>query len=124
MPPRPPESLLTGTNPPRPWTLPCDLRQDPWDLLVGLLGQPVPTDRGLLLLGGWSVAMIHTCGMRGPIDVIWLDAQGRVLALAHRLPPWRVTGWVWGTAVVLEAPPGWAKQVGLCVGDRVSGLND
>lgn len=124
MPRRPTSITPTGATTSPSWSLPCDVRQDPWGLLVGLLGQPVPTDRGLLLLGGWSVAMIHTCGMRGPIDVLWLDAHGRVLAIAHRFPPWRVSGWVWGTAAVLEAPPGWANQVGLRVGDCVSGLSN
>jgi len=33
---------------------------------------------------------VHTCGMRIAIDVVFLDAGGRVLRVVHSLVPWRL----------------------------------
>lgn len=59
----------------------------PWARLRGLIGRPAPGPaRGLLLQPASS---IHTCFMRYPIDVVFLDAAFRVLSVHHALPPWR-----------------------------------
>ena len=46
---------------------------------------------------------IHTFGMRFELDVYFLDAEGRVLSVRRRVPPWRVL-WQPGAAAVLEIP--------------------
>ena len=45
---------------------------------------------------------VHTCWMRFPVDVTFLDARGRVLREV-RLRPWRAA-WCRGAAYVLEEP--------------------
>ena len=52
--------------------------------MVGLLGHAsLPRGEGLLLAPAWS---IHTWFMRFPIDVVFLDADGRVLRVFPELP--------------------------------------
>ena len=36
-----------------------------------------------------AVAGIHTCWMEFALDVVWLDAAGRILAVRRGLQPWR-----------------------------------
>ena len=54
--------------------------------LRGLLGRP-PSPIPLLIIPARSV---HTFGMRRPIDVVFLDADLRVVKVVHGLRPCRV----------------------------------
>jgi uncharacterized protein len=58
--------------------------------LLGLaLLRELPPDHALLIPRCRSV---HTFGMRFPIDVVFLDAAGRVVRVARGVPPGRVVG--------------------------------
>jgi uncharacterized protein len=46
---------------------------------------------------------VHTFGMRFPLDVFFLDAEGRVISVRRRVPPRRVV-WQRGAAAILEIP--------------------
>ena len=46
---------------------------------------------------------VHTFGMRFPLDVYFLDAEGRVISVRRRVPPRRVV-WQRGAAAILEIP--------------------
>jgi uncharacterized membrane protein (UPF0127 family) len=46
---------------------------------------------------------VHTFGMRFPLDVLFLDAEGRVLELRRSVPPCRVLRCP-GAMAVLELP--------------------
>jgi uncharacterized membrane protein (UPF0127 family) len=46
---------------------------------------------------------VHTFGMRFPLDVYFLDAEGRVISVRRRVPPRRVI-WQRGAAAILEIP--------------------
>jgi uncharacterized membrane protein (UPF0127 family) len=84
----------------------------------GLMGAaPLPSGAGLLLDGDNA---IHTCFMRFPIDVAFLDREGKVLHLIHRLAPWRVSRIVWRAHAVLELPPGILADTQTHVGDRLA----
>lgn len=73
--------------------------------LRGLLGRAPP--RPLLLAPARSV---HTCAMRFPIDVVFLDAELRVLRIVRALRPWRFAAERHARAV-LELPAGGADGV-------------
>lgn len=47
----------------------------------------LPSEVGLLLAPCRSV---HTFGMRFPLDLIWLDREGRVVRVDARVPPRRL----------------------------------
>jgi uncharacterized protein len=68
---------------------------------LGLLPE-LPSRCGLLIPGCRSV---HTAGMRFALDVIFLDAEGRVLGVEWEVGPGRVV-WRRGAAAVLEVRAG------------------
>src|SRR3954452_12144478 len=46
---------------------------------------------------------VHTAGMRVPLDVVFLDARGRVLRVARNVRPWRVVSCRRAAAVIETA---------------------
>lgn len=71
---------------------------------LGLLSRrDMRKEEGLLLVPGGS---IHTLGMRFPIDVVFLNRQMRILALAEHVRPWRIRVAPRGTRRVLELAAG------------------
>jgi len=62
---------------------------------------------------------IHMIGMKFPIDVAFLDAQGKVLAIHHALKPNRFSKLVWRADGALELPAGVLSQTGTLQGDVV-----
>jgi len=89
-----------------------------WTRLRGLLGRPAIRDgEGLLLTECGSV---HTVGMAYPIDVAFLDAEGRVVRSIARLRPWRVG--LGGPEAVhtLELPAGRLDSTRTVPGARLS----
>lgn len=85
--------------------------------LTGLLGKThLPPDYCLILT---PCSGIHMFFMKMPLDIAYLDSEGRVLALEPGLAPWRVGKAPRGTRTVLEAPVGGALAR-LCPGDQIS----
>lgn len=59
-----------------------------WGRARGLLGRrELPAAHGLLLQ---PCSALHTLGMRFALDVLFLDAQGRVVRVCRRVPPHRL----------------------------------
>jgi uncharacterized membrane protein (UPF0127 family) len=84
-----------------------------WSRAVGLLGAR-DAGGGLLIE---PCSSIHTCFMRFPIDVLFLDHADVVLAVYAHLAAWRFTRWVRGARRVLELDAGAAGAT--AVGDRL-----
>ena len=83
----------------------------------GLLGRKeLRHGQGMLIRPTWSV---HTWFMRFAIDVLFLDAELRVLKLAQRLRPWRVAA-SRRAHQALELPAGECERLGIRVGDRLT----
>lgn len=61
---------------------------------------------------------VHTLGMRYPIDVVFLDAQGRVTKLVPALKPWRAAG-CRGARSVLELRAGLAASLGMALNSQL-----
>ena len=88
-----------------------------WDRLVGLLDRAeLAQDEGLWLEPCDSV---HMLGMRVPIDVAFLDPEGRVLRTIEPLRPWRATWPVRGARCALELPAGTLRRTGTQAGDQL-----
>lgn len=75
----------------------------------------LPDGHGLLLR---RTSSIHMMFMRFPIDAIFLDDAGRVVAVRERLRPW-VGFAAASAAAVLELPAGTAARHGLRMGDQL-----
>jgi uncharacterized membrane protein (UPF0127 family) len=88
-----------------------------WHRLRGLLGRPaLRPGEGMLLLGCDSV---HTVGMGYPIDVAFLNREGRVVRTVARLDPWRVGVGGRGAVHALELPAGRLAETGIRVGTHL-----
>jgi uncharacterized membrane protein (UPF0127 family) len=82
----------------------------------GLLGrQRLDASAALMLV---PCAAVHTAFMQFPIDVIFVDRDGRVVHLVSRLQPWRVAMSAAAHAVI-ELAAGIIDKRDVRVGDRV-----
>ena len=77
----------------------------------------LPPDAGLLLT---DCASVHTCFMRFPIDLVYLDKRGVVKQLVPRLKPWRASIGKRGSVQALELAEGSIDWLNLHVGDDLS----
>jgi len=62
---------------------------------------------------------IHMFGMQFPIDVAFLNPEGRVLSICHALNPNRLSPIVWRAEGALELAAGTLKTTGTEVGDVI-----
>jgi uncharacterized membrane protein (UPF0127 family) len=75
----------------------------------GLLGRrSLPVGEGL----GFREKSIHMFFMRMSLDIVFCDADMRVVRIVHNLSPWRVAG-CRRARYVLEVGPGEAARLGL-----------
>jgi uncharacterized membrane protein (UPF0127 family) len=93
-----------------------DVAKGVWGRLIGLLGRSqAPRDRALCLVG---CSAIHTCFMRFPIDLIFVDRCGGVLKVVEGLRTWRAAHCP-GAFAAIEAYEGFITERGLRPGDRL-----
>jgi uncharacterized protein len=93
---------------------PCVVAESFAARLRGLLGRrALPAREGILIRRESSV---HTFFMRFAIDVVFLDADERVLRVDANVGPWRLKA-CRGARSVLELAAG--ASAGLSVGDRI-----
>jgi hypothetical protein len=83
----------------------------------GLLGRDHigPSEGAYIVPTQW----IHMFGMQFPIDVAFLDGDGRVLHLCHALQPNRLSPIVWRAEGALELAAGALASSGTEVGDII-----
>lgn len=75
-----------------------------WARLRGLLGRrPLAEGEGLMLV---PCRAVHMFGMRYPVDVLFVDRTGGVVATYHRLAPGSRSKWHRGAVAALEVPAG------------------
>jgi len=87
------------------------------DRLQGLLGKAgLSGQQGLLLTACGSV---HTVGMRFPIDVIFLDAELKILACHPGVSALRMKS-CWGARTTLEVAAGGVERHGVGPGQRLT----
>ena len=89
-----------------------------WLRLRGLLGRPP-------LRAGWGMLLqpcraVHMFGMSYPVDVVFVDRGGAVVAVYHRLAPGQRSRWHKSAACALELPAGTLALTGTCEGDRIA----
>lgn len=78
--------------------------------LIGLmLRAELPSNQGILLS---PCSSIHTCFMKFPIDVVYLDEKNIVLA-KETINPWKLGRRIKGVKKVLEGPIGFAENIKL-----------
>ena len=84
--------------------------------LRGLLGRaPLGNDQGMLLR---ACNLIHTVGMRYPIDLVFMRKDGQVLKICEAVAPRRARGHL-RAHCVLELAAGAARRSGIVLGMRL-----
>lgn len=82
---------------------------------LGLIGRcAIDPDEAMLFD---RCSSIHTWFMRVPIDVVFLDAAGRVIRALSHVRPWRPLVACAGASAVLELCAGEAARRGIVPGD-------
>jgi len=88
-----------------------------WTRLRGLIGTPaLAPGTGLWIR---PCRQVHMFWMRYPIDVVFLDDDHRILAVAPNLRPWRVSPKIPGATSVIELAAGATDALGLAPGGRL-----
>jgi uncharacterized protein len=90
-----------------------------WKRFRGLMGEnsvSFGAGRGLWIVPSHGV---HTFSMKFAIDVIYLDAERRVLHLEKNLTPWRVAPVRRNAKSVLELPSDTLHLTGTSLGDEI-----
>ena len=88
-----------------------------WSRLQGLRGRSrFENGQGL-----WIVPCrgVHTSGLAFDIDVLFLDADRRVVAAEERMKPGRMSRIFWRARSVLELPAGTVRRSETRVGDQI-----
>lgn len=85
-----------------------EVAADFWQRFCGLMGRKQLADGTGLLLKNCS--SIHTCFMKFPIDVVYLDRNFKVLNY-ETVRPWKLGSLIKGVRHVLELPEGAGAQL-------------
>ncbi len=88
--------------------------------LVGLIGRKSSPRGSALLIH--SCRSIHTFFMGFPIDAVFLDAEGRVVAVEEEIRPFAVKIGPRGASGVLELPAGAIESTRTAPGDEIAFL--
>ena len=88
-----------------------------WRRVRGFLRRPEPDHGEGLLLS--PCRAVHAFGMKYPLDVIFLDRRGIVVALYAPLKPGRPTAWHARAKYALELPQGTIGASGTRAGDHL-----
>lgn len=92
----------------------CRLANGFWSRLRGLLGRKEFKEPEALVL--MPCNMVHTLGMRFPIDAVFVNAHGDVVHTVESLLPNRIAPRVAGAHAVIELPAGSIKNRGIAIG--------
>ncbi len=91
--------------------------EGPLERTIGLLGRrQLDAGEGLILR---RCGAIHTIGMRFAIDVVFLDAQWRVVNAVSAVPPNRPLVLCPGARTTIELGAGTLARVAISRGDRL-----
>ena len=89
-----------------------------WSRFRGLLGTAGLAEGEGLLID--PCRAVHMLGMTYPIDVAFLDREGRVVGLCHRLAPGARSPYVRSARSALELPAGTLAMHAITEGDTLT----
>jgi len=83
----------------------------------GLLGRDALADSHAIVLA--PCGAVHTFGMRFPIDVLFVGADGCVIKIVEQLGAWRMAASL-QACITVELPTGSVRRHQVSTGDRLS----
>lgn len=85
----------------------------------GLIGRDALDTRSAMALPMMTMS-VHTCFMKFPIDVVFINFKGQIVKIVPEVKPWRFLMPVLSSWTVLELRAGMADALKFNVGDFVS----
>ena len=114
--PRMPEQVTTSDG--RVVAERLEVASTMWSRFIGLMGRKeLPAGDALWLA---PCSQVHTFFCRFPMDVAFLDREGRILHIAAAMKPWRVGRPVFRAKAALELPGGTLAAMGVVKGDTLA----
>mgnify|MGYP002782247087 CR=1 FL=1 len=95
-----------------------NVARDFWTRVRGLIGRDTLSDEETLFFERCS--SIHTCFMRFPIDVVFINKEFKVQRTFENVKPWRLIMPVPGARSVFEFKSGVIRQKQISVGDQLN----
>jgi uncharacterized membrane protein (UPF0127 family) len=87
-----------------------------FERMRGLLGRtPLKSGEALIID---PCNAIHTFGMTYPLDIVFVDAKGKVLKLCNQVPRLRMAK-SFGARMTIELAAGESERIGLSIGDQL-----
>jgi uncharacterized membrane protein (UPF0127 family) len=87
----------------------------------GLIGRESLNPGEALIIPGCR--QVHSFGMRFPIDLVFIDGEGKVSRTCPGLRPRRISAIAWGSLSTVELPAGTIFETGTVKGDIISFLD-
>lgn len=89
--------------------------------VVGLIGKPLPEPGSGLWLQPCTA--VHTIGVRGALDLLFVDRRGRIVGIFENVGSCRMRGH-WRARAVLEMRAGEVRRLGIRAGMRLQWIED
>lgn len=94
-----------------------EVAQGFWKKLLGLMfRRDLDKDYGLAIV---PCKAVHCCFMFGPIDVLFMSADGEVVHVIEGMKPWTFSPYVKKARYVLECKSGTVKRFKVQVGQKL-----
>lgn len=95
----------------------CQIARSFLSRFMGLMGRTeLPKDEAILFP---KCNSIHTFFMRFPIDVVMVDAKGKVVAVRESLKPWRMTPPRFDVKHIIELSAFRSRELGITAGTQL-----
>lgn len=79
--------------------------RDPLTRLFGMIGRRFVCGKFDALIFE-RCSSVHSCFMRYPLDLVFIDKENKVVSVYRRFRPWRIAFGGKGAVSVIELPPG------------------
>src|SRR5579862_5762676 len=100
----------------------AEIATSSWARAKGLIGRRRPADGFALVIRPCNG--VHTLLMSFPLDVVYVDYDGRIITILHEFKPWRVGPIKRNSAWVIEFPAGAVEATRARLGDLIEVVND
>ncbi len=95
-----------------------EMADNPLKRMKGLLGRESLNKNEALVI--WQCQSIHMLFMKFAIDVVFVDANNKVVGIVSKIKPFRFSPVFWKSACAIELPAGTIEETKTQVGDQLT----
>ena len=95
-----------------------EMADNPLKSMKGLLGRDSLNPKEALVI--WHCQSIHMFFMKFAIDVVFADADNKVVGIVSRIKPFRLSPVFWKSSCAIELPAGTIEETKTQVGDQLT----